>query len=91
MSFSISKEEFLYNKSIGDMGIFLVMKKLLPNELSLIHYDILVNIEVVDMNNEEEVKYARKLMLETYDKLKKHWKFRNKIKLEDDRIVLLPE
>lgn len=88
---TFKKEEYLYNKSIGNIGMYLVMKKMLPNELALIHYDIVLNMEVVDMSNSEEVSNAKKILEETYHKLSNHWKFKDKLKFDGDRITLLPE
>lgn len=84
-----NKEERIYNQSIGDMGIYLVINKILPNELSLYHYDIIINIEVVDMNKEDEVENANRLLRHTYNKLKNHIKFKGKVSFKDNKIMLL--
>lgn len=86
---TFNKEELIYNKSIGDIGMYLVINKLLPNELALVHYDIVINIEIVNMKNEDEVKRAENLLVEAYDMLSKHRKFRNRIKFEENKITLL--
>lgn len=85
----MTKEEHVYNQSIGDMGMYLVMNKILPSELALVHYDIVLNIEVVNMNDEQDVFRAKQLLVDAYDKLKHHWKFKNKIKFIDGKIQLL--
>lgn len=84
-----SKEEYIYNRSIGDMGMYLVINKLLPSELSLVHYDIVLNIEVVNMWDSEDVNRANKLLEDTYEMLKNHWKFKNKIEFKENKITLL--
>lgn len=91
MAMQFSKEDLIYNRSIADMGVYLVINKILPNELSLIHYDIVTNIEMVDINSQDDISNAREIMKDTYNKLKNHWKFKNKIEYDGDKITLLKE
>lgn len=85
----MTKEESVYNQSIGDIGMYLVINKILPNELALVHYDIVLNIEVVNMNDEDDIARANSLLIDAYNKLKHHWKFKNRVAFKEDRIQLL--
>lgn len=83
----LNASECIYDTKIGELELFLVRNKVLPNELSSYHGHIMVNIEIVDFDNDDEYRMGVRKLKELYNKLNtrpEYDKFHNRLIYHDD-------